>query len=484
MKVYDPDSPQSDDALDEARTRDLLGWEDEAPIRVRGIWFRLARGFIVLAVVVFLLWTAYSRARSWFDEQLDPPGEAGPAIELVVPAGATTADIARQLEDLDVIPNSTFFRYYARAKDEGNFQAGEYTMPTNASVEEAIAVLNGGPRPQETTRFTVREGLWEDEIIASIASQLDNVTEAQLWAALDSGAIPARYRPDGVASYEGLLFPDTYEVNAEATAEEVLLKMANEFTSVTGDLGYGGADTLIGYSAYEVLIVASLIEAETRVPEERPQVASVIYNRLREQWPLGIDATCIYNGFDLPTRVGDRAGLRAELDVADDERLVVHPARAIARKNIGAALDLCADLGATYWLTGRAEEGYDDELARLLGEARCRVIRRPVPDRVDLYAAADLVAFPSTWEGFGNPPVEAALHRRPVAVGDYPVAAELRSLGFDWPFPDECELLAAELEAPDRGRLDRNFDVAERHLSAAAMTEGLQRLLERAGWWP
>ncbi|MGH1502259.1 MAG: glycosyltransferase family 4 protein [Acidimicrobiales bacterium] len=224
----------------------------------------------------------------------------------------------------------------------------------------------------------------------------------------------------------------------------------------------------------------------TELPVDDPAWRHVTINQLTadEFAERGIDATCIYNGFDLPTRVGDRAGLRAELDVADDERLVVHPARAIARKNIGAALDLCADLGATYWLTGRAEEGYDDELARLLGEARCRVIRRPVPDRVDLYAAADLVAFPSTWEGFGNPPVEAALHRRPVAVGDYPVAAELRSLGFDWPFPDECELLAAELEAPDRGRLDRNFDVAERHLSAAAMTEGLQRLLERAGWWP
>ncbi len=312
MKVYDPDSPQSDDALDEARTRDLLGWEDEAPIRVRGIWFRLARGFIVLAVVVFLLWTAYSRARSWFDEQLDPPGEAGPAIELVVPAGATTADIARQLEDLDVIPNSTFFRYYARAKDEGNFQAGEYTMPTNASVEEAIAVLNGGPRPQETTRFTVREGLWEDEIIASIASQLDNVTEADLRIALAAGRIPARYRPEGITSWEGLLYPETYEINTDDTAEEVLLKMTDEFSKVTGSLGYGAADSILGYSAYDVLIVASLIEAEALIPEERPMVASVIYNRLREGWILGIDATCVYStgqrGVPLTQEVLDTEG--------------------------------------------------------------------------------------------------------------------------------------------------------------------------------
>ncbi len=312
MKVYDPDSPAAHDVVDEARQRELLGWEDEAPLRVRGIWFRLARGFIVLAVIVALLWTAYSRARSWFDEQLDPPGEPGAPIALVVPAGATTADIARQLEDLDVIPNSTFFRYYARAKDEGNFQAGEYTMPTNSSVEDAIVILNGGPKPQETTRFTVREGLWESEILQSIAAQLDNVTVADLQSALGDGRIPARYRPDGITSWEGLLYPETYEVNTDDTAEEVLLKMTDEFAKVTGELGYGAADSILGYSAYEVLIVASLIEAEALLPEERPLVASVIYNRLREGWILGIDATCVYStgqrGVELTREILDTEG--------------------------------------------------------------------------------------------------------------------------------------------------------------------------------
>ncbi len=312
MKVYDPDSPAKFDVADDVRQREMLGWEDEAPIRVRGIWFRLARGFIVLAVIAALLWTAYSWSRAWFDEQLDPPGEQGAPITLIVPGGATTADIARQLEDLDVIPNSTFFRYYARAKDEGNFQAGEYTMPTNASVEEAITVLNGGPKPQETTRFTVREGLWESEILPSIAAQLDNVTEADLREVLASGRIPARYRPEGTTSWEGLLYPETYEVNTDDTAEEVLLKMTDEFSKVTGEMGYGAAESILGYSAYEVLIVASLIEAEALIPEERPLVASVIYNRLREGWLLGIDATCVYatggRGIELTREILDTPG--------------------------------------------------------------------------------------------------------------------------------------------------------------------------------
>ena len=111
---------------------------------------------------------------------------------------------------------------------------------------------------------------------------------------LRSGQLPARYRPDGTTSYEGLLFPDTYEVNADATALDVLQKMSDEFSLVTGSLGYGAAENLLNLSPSEVVIVASLIEAETRVDEERPLVASVIYNRLREGWALGIDATCLY----------------------------------------------------------------------------------------------------------------------------------------------------------------------------------------------
>ncbi len=221
------------------------------------------------------------------------------------------------------------------------------------------------------------------------------------------------------------------------------------------------------------------------LPVDDPAWRHVTINRRTEAefHQRGVEAVCIYNGFDTDPPPGDRAAARAALGVGD-HKLVVHPARAIARKDIPAAVALTETLGATYWLTGAAEEGYDDELERILRAARCPVIHRPMTSRSDLYAAADLVAFPSLWEGFGNPPVEAAIHRVPVAVSDYPVAAELRSLGFQWPRPNEIDTLRDELTHPDTARLDHNEAVARAHLSTQAMAASVERLFNLAGWGP
>jgi glycosyltransferase involved in cell wall biosynthesis len=226
-------------------------------------------------------------------------------------------------------------------------------------------------------------------------------------------------------------------------------------------------------------------------PADDPQWAHVTINDLsrRQLEKRGIHATLVPNAFDTDARPGDRAATRQRLDVRPDERLLLHPTRAILRKNVPAALEFAARIGATYWLLGPADDGYGPVLAGLLREATVRTIHGwPLAARAgsvaDAYAACDAVVFPSSWEGFGNPTIESAIHRRPLAVHPYPVIAELAAYGFEW-FPvDDHAPLAEFLAQPDPGLLERNHDLARRHFSLPALERRLAALLEARGWMP
>jgi mannosylglucosylglycerate synthase len=197
----------------------------------------------------------------------------------------------------------------------------------------------------------------------------------------------------------------------------------------------------------------------------------------------GLAATTVYSGFPVPAP-GRRELARARLGVAPGRRLLLQPTRAIPRKNVPAGLAMAEALGANYWLTGPSEDGYGPELERLLAAAPGRVHRR-IPGGLsvdDAYAACDAVVLPSTWEGFGAPLIEASLHRRPLAVGDYPVARELAAFGFRWFPSDDPGPLRAFLDRPDVALLERNHAIARRHFSLDALAARLVALLEEAGW--
>ncbi|MCU1449510.1 MAG: hypothetical protein JWP02_1680 [Acidimicrobiales bacterium] len=199
----------------------------------------------------------------------------------------------------------------------------------------------------------------------------------------------------------------------------------------------------------------------------------------------GICATVVHNAFETDASGGNRHLARAAIGVGPGERLLVQPTRALPRKNVPGGVALAEALGATFWLTGDAEEGYGPELARVFDSARVRTIHgNPGLEPADVYAAADAVVLPSTWEGFGNPAIESAVHRRPLAIGEYPVAEELRAFGFDW-FPvSDPGPLRAWLEHPDVEVLDVNHAVARRHFSLLRLRRQLRHLLGERGWLP
>jgi glycosyltransferase involved in cell wall biosynthesis len=193
----------------------------------------------------------------------------------------------------------------------------------------------------------------------------------------------------------------------------------------------------------------------------------------------GIAATTVHHGFDERPCPWRRVQVRRALGVADDRLLVLQPTRGIARKNVDVGLALAAELGGTFWLTGPAEDGFAAELDRLVARAEVPV-RRGVPARVSMaaaYAACDVVVLPSSWEGFGLPLVESALHRRPIAVGDFPVARELAAFGFRWFTPDDPGPLRRWLADPDPDLLDHNEALARRHFGLDALVRRLDLLL-------
>jgi len=226
-------------------------------------------------------------------------------------------------------------------------------------------------------------------------------------------------------------------------------------------------------------------------PPDDPAWRHVTVNELsrRQLAGHGIDAVVVRNCFEIPAPPGDRSGTRAALGMGHGERLVLQPTRAIARKNVPAAVALAERLGATYWLLGPAEDGYGAELERVLAAASCRVLRGSGPqgagsDVADAYAACDVVALPSLWEGFGNPAIESAVHRRPLAVGPYPVATELAAYGFRWFAPDDARGLDAFLDAPDAALLEHNYAVADRSFALRDLPGRLRRLLTSSGLGP
>ncbi len=210
-------------------------------------------------------------------------------------------------------------------------------------------------------------------------------------------------------------------------------------------------------------------------PPDDPAWTHVAISRLTRAALVarGIPATHLPNHFDLDPAPGDRATTRARLGVAGP--LVLLASRAIPRKNVRGALRVAARLGATLWLLGPPEDGYDASLARLLGAHPGPVVRGPAPSVADAYAAADLVVVPSVWEGFGNPVVEAIAHRRPLAAYPYPVLDELTALGLDLPTLEGD--LAVEMDPGAESRREARVVLLSPHLDLADLPGRLERIL-------
>jgi UPF0755 protein len=265
-------------------------------VRLPKRWSFIRRSLLIFLVVAGLIIVAALLVNNWLQNQLDPPGPAGEEVTVEIPTGASTNDIARILAEEGIVANSTVTRFYFRFRSDEEFQAGEYTFNTNSEVWSVREVLEGGPLPAVFESVTIPEGLWLTDISSRLLDSLSAFDPTELELAVVGGGIRSKFQPEGNISLEGLMFPDTYQVDEDLQADEAAMvaRMVAHFDEVATEVGYSQAQALTGLTPYEVIIIASLIEEEAKVPEDRAKISRVIYNRIAQGMKMEIDATVIY----------------------------------------------------------------------------------------------------------------------------------------------------------------------------------------------
>ncbi len=217
-------------------------------------------------------------------------GDGEGSVPVNVPRGASVGEIGDLLADKDVVSNSFMFGLRARLSGRAaDFQAGRFVFPRDTSYAKAIDTLANEPNAK-IVRLTVPEGRSRYEIASQATSAgVDGDYMAASRSA--TGFDPGHYgAPRDVESLEGFLFPATYELSAGADASQLVKQQLHAFEANVDDVSFGYARSK-NLTVYNVLTIASLIEREVQSPAERRLVAAVIYNRLKQGIPLGIDAT-------------------------------------------------------------------------------------------------------------------------------------------------------------------------------------------------
>jgi peptidoglycan lytic transglycosylase G len=270
---------------------------------------------LVLLVVLAGLGVATIRYYDWCQ------GASGPRqpVSFEVADGSSGSQIVDGLHRRGVVRCGFVSTWLLRRSGlEGDFRAGTFELTTNMTPDDAFAVLTTPPEPVPTVRLTIPEGYRLTQIAERVQGDL-GIPPAQFLKALrrEDWALPP-YLPEEADSAEGFLFPKTYEfIEGEVTAKDVIHKLLDQFGAEAEALPWQNAEEL-GVTPYEVVIIASMIEEEAKLDEERPVIADVIYNRLAIPMTLGIDATLLY---DDPTPDGQLSFSDLEFDSPYNTRI-------------------------------------------------------------------------------------------------------------------------------------------------------------------
>jgi uncharacterized YceG family protein len=254
--------------------------------------FRRRRFAALVLVLVGILLTWFLVA---FFQPFAGDGEGGDPVTVEIPENASAGEIADILDEAGVISSAQLFEWRLRLAGKADeVQADSYTLASGMSYGTAIDKLTGGDAPSGAVSVSIPEGLDRRQIAAQVLPE--GVSSDDYLAQTETAPNyfdPTRYGAKS-RGLEGFLFPATYELQAGSGAVPSLIKQqlqAFKDNIARVDLSYAKKKNL---TAYDVVIIASMIDKEVQVAKERDDVAAVIYNRLSKGIPLGIDATTRY----------------------------------------------------------------------------------------------------------------------------------------------------------------------------------------------
>jgi len=276
---------------------ELTDEETYTPRRERRRRRRKRRGFgsflavvLSLAVVGGIAYGAVTFGREWLGELFAGPADyEGPgqgSVEVTIPPGATIRQIGNILVDADVVASSDAFVNAAQDHPDGlSIQAGDYTMMQQMNSADAVEALLGATAI--VGRVTIPEGFRTEQVVVRITEETE-FTEEELNAAIERA--PELGLPEYAEGFtEGFLFPATYDIRPDTTAESLVQTMINRFIQAAEDVDLEARAEAAGFSPLEVVTMASIIQREVRHVEDMTNVAEVIYNRLSDDCaPMGV----------------------------------------------------------------------------------------------------------------------------------------------------------------------------------------------------
>ena len=242
---------------------------------------------LIIAALVFGVWSTLYRRTS--------DVAAGRTVTVVVASGSSGDAVAASLAKVGVVANPTMFRIQAQMLGAtGDIKAGTYTFVTGSGYEPVIRRLQKGPEILYIT-LAIPEGWGIERTAARVQDKL-GIPAADFTALATTGAKHFKFgflADNPTDSLEGYLFPKTYQVKKGAKAVDVITMMLDQYQKETAALDYAPAESK-NLTQHDVLTIASIIEREASVASDRPNVASVIYNRLGFHMRLQLDSTVQY----------------------------------------------------------------------------------------------------------------------------------------------------------------------------------------------